>query len=176
MIEAIAHHAGNHRHGGRDESGNAIAVDSSGNAVMAGAAGVGTATVNSIQSFSRGSGDAFVAKLGPGGTVTFSTYLGGSNEDTALAVGLAVDGVIYITGVTDSTDFPTVSPLVRKNSGQRDIFIAMIDPNATSNRPVLIQAVISGKNLILYGQGFDAGAKLRVNDVPVKTRNDPLGL
>lgn len=155
-----------------DESGNAIAVDSAGNAVMAGAAGDGTATVNSIQSFSRGSGDAFVAKLGPVGTVTFSSYLGGSNEDTALAVGLAVDGVIYITGVTDSTDFPTVSPLVHNNSGQRDIFIAMIDPNATSNRPVLIQAVISGKNLILYGQGFDAGAVLRVNDEAVKTRND----
>jgi len=65
-----------------------------------------------------------------------------------------------------------VSPLVRNNSGQRDIFIAKIDPNATPNHPVLIQAVISGKNLILYGQGFDAGAVLRVNDEPVKTRND----
>ena len=155
-----------------DESGNAIAVDSSGNAVIAGAAGDGVTTINSLQSFSRGSGDAFVAKLGPGGAVTFSSYLGGSNEDTALAVGLAADGVIYITGVTDSTDFPTVSPLVRKNAGERDIFIAMIDPNATSNRPVLVQAVISGKNLILYGQGFDAGAVLRVNDETVKTRND----
>jgi hypothetical protein len=155
-----------------DESGNAIAVDSAGNAVIVGSAGDGTATVNSIQSFSRGNGDAFVAKLGPGGAVTFSSYLGGSNEDTALAVALAGDGLIYITGVTDSTDFPTVSPLVRNNSGQRDIFVAIIDPNTNSNRPVLIQAVISGKNLILYGQGFDAGAVLRVNDEPVKTRND----
>jgi hypothetical protein len=157
---------------GGDESGNAIAVDSSGNAVIAGAAGDGAPTVNSIQSFSRGGGDAFVSKLGPSGVVTFSTYLGGSNQDAALAVGLDADGVIYITGFTDSTDFPTVSPLVRDNSGQRDIFIAKIDPNANSNRPVLIQAVISGKNLILYGQGFDAGAVLRVNDEPTKTRND----
>jgi Beta-propeller repeat len=155
-----------------DESGNAIAVDSSGSAVIAGAAGDGAPTVNSIQSFSRGGGDAFVAKLGPSGAVTFSSYLGGSNEDTALAVGLAGDGVIYITGFTDSKDFPTVSPLVRENAGGRDIFIAMIDPNANSDRPVLIQAVISGKNLILYGQGFDAGAVLRVNDEAVKTRND----
>ncbi len=155
-----------------DESGNAIAVDSSGNAVIAGSAGDGTTTVDSIQSFSRGGGDAFVAKLGPSGAVTFSTYLGGSNEDTALAVGLGGDGVIYITGFTDSTDFPTVSPLVRENAGGRDIFIAKIDPNADSKRPVLIQAVISGKHLILYGQGFDAGAVLRVNDEPTKTRND----
>lgn len=155
-----------------DESGNAIAVDSSGNAVVAGTAGEGSPTVNSIQSFSRGGGDAFVAKLGPSGAVTFSTYLGGSNEDTALAVGLDGDGVIYITGFTDSTDFPTVSPLVPENAGGRDIFIAKIDPNADSKRPVLIQAVISGKHLILYGQGFDAGAVLRVNDEPTKTRND----
>ena len=155
-----------------DESGNAIAVDSSGNAVIAGSAGDGSPTVKSIQSFSRGGGDAFVAKLGPSGAVTFSTYLGGSNEDAALAVGLDRDGVIYVAGFTDSTDFLTFAPLVHNNAGGRDIFIAKIDPNADSNRPVLIQALISGKNLILYGQGFDAGAVLRVNDEAVKTRND----
>ena len=37
---------------------------------------------------------------------------------------------------------------------------------------MLVQAVISGKHLLLYGQGFDAGAVLRVNDEPVKTRNE----
>ena len=61
---------------------------------------------------------------------------------------------------------------MRQNAGHRDIFIAKIDPNTDSNRPVLLQAVISGKNLILYGQGFDAGAVLRVNDEAVKTRNE----
>lgn len=155
-----------------DESGNAIAVDSSGNAVIAGSAGASAPTVNSIQSFSRGDRDAFVAKLGPSGAVTFSSYLGGSNEDTALAVALAADGAIYFSGFTDSTDFLTATPLVHQNAGGRDIFIAKIDPATTSNRPVLNQALISGKNLILYGQGFDAGAKLRVNDEVVKTRND----
>ena len=155
-----------------DETGNAIAVDSALNAVIAGSAGAGTTTVKSIQSFSRGGTDAFVAKLGASGAVTFSTYLGGSNEDVALAVALDVAGAIYIAGFTDSTDFLTAVPLVRQNAGQRDIFIAKIDPNTDSNRPVLLQAAISGKNLILYGQGFDAGAVLRVNDEAVKTRNE----
>ena len=155
-----------------DESGNAIAVDSSGNAVIAGNAGAGSPTVNSIQSFSRGGADAFVARLGTTGAVTFSTYLGGSNEDTALAVGLDGTGAIYLAGFTDSTDFLTVIPLVRNNAGGRDIFIAKIDPNAAINGPVLHLAVISGKHLLLYGQGFDPGAKLRVNDVQVKTRNE----
>jgi hypothetical protein len=155
-----------------EETGNAIAVDSSGNAVIAGTAGAGSPTVNSVQSFSRGNLDAFVAKLGTTGAVTFSTYLGGSNEDTALAVGVDGTGAIYLAGFTDSTDFLTAIPLVRENAGGRDIFIAKIDPVATVDSPVLLLAVISGKHLLLYGQGFDPGAKLRINDEQVKTRNE----
>ena len=68
------------------------------------------------------------------------------------------DGAIYITGFTDSTDFLTFTPLRSANSGGLDIIIAKIDPNTSTNRPVLIQALISGKNLILYGQGFDDGS------------------
>jgi hypothetical protein len=155
-----------------DESGNAIVVDAAGNAVIAGTAGAGVTTVKSVQSFSRGGIDALVAKLGTTGAVTFSSYLGGSNTDAALAVGLDSAGVIHIAGTTTSTDLPTVSPLVKNNSGQQDIFIAKIDPNLNSDRPLLIQAAVSGKHLLLFGQGFDDGAKLRVNDEPVKTRNE----
>jgi hypothetical protein len=60
------------------------------------------------------------------------------------------------------------------NNGGRDIFLARIDPDEAVNRPVLLQAIFSGKSLILYGQNFDDGAKLRVNDEQEKTRNgDP---
>jgi hypothetical protein len=158
-----------------EDRANAIAIDSSGNAVIAGNAGEQFPAVNSIQSFFKGrefENDAFVTKLGPTGVVTFSTYLGGSRDDVALAVALDGDGAIYVAGFTDSTDFLTFAPLVRNNAGGRDAFIAKIDPKADSNRPVLLQALISGKNLILYGQGFDAGAVLRINDETTKTRND----
>lgn len=155
-----------------DESGNAIVIDAAGNAVIAGSAGIGSPTVKAIQSFSRGGTDAFVAKLAPSGAVTFSTYLGGSNEDVALAVSIDGDGAIFVAGFTDSTDFLIFVPLVRDNKGHRDAFIAKIDPNTDSDRPVLLQAVRSGKHLILHGQGFDAGATLRVNDERVKTRGD----
>lgn len=156
-----------------DESGNAIVIDSTGNAFIAGTAGDGAPTVSAIQSYFRGGGDAFVAKLGPTGSVAFSSYLGGSSEDVALTVSLDGAGAIYFAGFTSSTDLLTVSPLVRENRGARDIFIAKIDPNSNPNKPVLFQAVISGKHLILFGQGFDDGAKLRVNDEEVKTRNEP---
>ena len=97
-----------------------------------------------------------------------------SGDDVALGVSLDGAGAIYVTGFTDSTDFLTFSPLRAANAGARDIFITKIDPKATPNRPVLVQAFISGKNLILFGQNFDAGAVLLINDVPTKTRNgDP---
>jgi hypothetical protein len=157
------------------DSANAIVVDSSGNAVIAGTAGPGLPTVNSIQSFSRGGAtDAFIAKLGTTGAVTFSTYLGGSGDDQALAVAVGADANIYLIGTTTSTDFLTFTPLLDHNQGGQDIFIARIDPNATPNRPVLIQALISGKNLIVFGQNFDIGAVLLINDDATKTRNgDP---
>ncbi|MEK6286387.1 MAG: SBBP repeat-containing protein [Acidobacteriota bacterium] len=156
-----------------DETGNAIAVDTANNAAIAGTAGLGSPTVDAIQSFFKGgANDAFIAKLGTTGAVSFSTYLGGSGDDVALAVGLDPAGGIYVTGFTDSTDFLTVAPLVRDNAGGRDIFIAKIDPNTNPNRPVLLQALISGKHLILFGQNFAPGAVLRINDEPTKTRND----
>jgi hypothetical protein len=155
-----------------DESGNAIAIDGPGNAVIGGTSTGGATTIKSIQSFSRGGTDAFVARLGTNGSVTFSTYIGGSDEDSALAVDLTSDGFIYVGGFTKSTDFLISTPLVHQNAGKSDIFIARIDPTIDSNRPVLLQAVVSGKNLIVYGQGFDSGAVLLVNDEQVKTRNE----
>ncbi len=158
-----------------DDSANAIVVDSSGNAVIAGSAGDGLPTLNSIQSFFKGGADdAFVAQLGTTGAVTFSTYLGGGGDDVALGVSLDGAGAIYVTGFTNSTNFLTFAPLQAANAGGQDIFITKIDPKATPNRPVLVQVFISGKNLILFGHNFDAGAVLRVNDQPTKTRNgDP---
>jgi hypothetical protein len=156
-----------------DDSANAIAIDSSGNATIAGNAGDGLTTVKSIQaSFKGGADDALVATLNSSGSVTFSTYLGGSGDDVALGVGLDSNGLIYVTGFTDSLDFLTFLPLKGANAGARDIFIAKIDPNATPNHPVLTQALLIGKKLFLLGQNFDIGAVLRINDEPVVTRND----
>ena len=156
-----------------DDSANAIAIDSSGNATIAGSAGDGLTTVKSIQAaFKGGADDALIATLNSSGSVTFSTYLGGGGDDVALGVGLDSNGLIYVTGVTDSLDFLTFLPLKAANAGARDVFVAKIDPTATPNHPVLTQALLSGKKLFLLGQNFDIGAVLRINDEPVVTRND----
>src|SRR5262249_40913215 len=54
--------------------------------------------------------DAFVTKLNAAGTAAlYSTYLGGSSGD--FGIGIAVDsaGNAYVTGETESTDFPTTT-------------------------------------------------------------------
>jgi hypothetical protein len=66
-------------------------------------------------------GDSFVAKFDATGTnMLYFTYLGGVGNDTAL--GLAVDaaGDAYVTGFTDSSDFPHVNALYPGIAGKRD--------------------------------------------------------
>lgn len=55
----------------------------------------------------NGGADVFVAALGPDGSLTYVTYIGGSGEDNA--VNASVDfttGEVLVTGVTTSADFP----------------------------------------------------------------------
>ena len=64
----------------------------------------------------RGSADAFVSKLSFNAktatlTLTYSTYLGGSNFDVGNSIAVDARGNAYVTGQTDSADFPLAYPL-----------------------------------------------------------------
>lgn len=53
-------------------------------------------------------GDAFVTKLNPTGTsLVYSTFLGGSRDETGAGIAVDKDGNAYIAGLTSSTNFPT---------------------------------------------------------------------
>ena len=104
--------------GGGPDGGAAIAVDSGGNAIVAGSTASANfpVTANAIQSAFGGGytngpyvyGDAFVSKLNPAGSaLVFSTYLGGANVDYAAALALDPVGNIYVNGITQSVGFPT---------------------------------------------------------------------
>ena len=88
--------------------GNAIAVDSSGNAYVTGqTASSNFPLMNAIHGTFSGISDAFVAKLSASGSgLVFSTFLGGHSAD--IGHGIAVDnsGNAVVTGSTGSTDFP----------------------------------------------------------------------
>lgn len=116
--------------GGSDgESGQGIAVDSSGDAYVTGyTSSTDFPTVHPLQASDRGDYDAFVAKLNSDGSaLVYSTYLGGSGVD--YGYGIAVDsfGNAYVTGRTYSTDFPTAHALQKSYGGELDAFVAKLN-------------------------------------------------
>ena len=120
--------------GGSDDSAYGIAVDSSGNAYVAGnTSSTNFPTVNAIQGTAGGSSDAFVAKINTSGTaLLYSTYLGGANYD--IANGIAVDsfGNAYVAGYTNSTNFPTANAIQSTTGGGYDAFVAKINTSGTT--------------------------------------------
>jgi hypothetical protein len=116
--------------GSGDDSGNAIAVDASGNAFVAGGTKSSTdfPTHNGFQStFGGGSVDGFVLELASsGGSLTFSTYLGGSGDDVANGVAVDTTGVYVVGFTTSSTDFPTQAPYQSSFSGASAAFVTKL--------------------------------------------------
>jgi len=110
--------------GSGGEVGHGIAVDSAGNAYVTGGSGSNTSfpTANAIQCMRAGGADVFVTKINAAGNaLAYSTYLGGSSDSTTIEIGraIAVDsaGNAYVTGGTDSTNFPTVTPIQATYAG-----------------------------------------------------------
>ncbi|HSN86297.1 MAG TPA: SBBP repeat-containing protein, partial [Thermoanaerobaculia bacterium] len=82
--------------------------------------------------------------------LVYSTYLGGSAEDEISAVAVDAAGNTYVTGDTDSFDFPvagTIQPL-----RTRDAFVSKLDPNGE-----LVWSTLLG------GEDFDAGFGITVD-------------
>src|SRR5208337_325915 len=118
--------------GGGDDQANGIAVDSSGNAYVTGATGsTDFPTVNPLQATNKAAGGTtvFVAKLNPTGSApVYPTYLGGSRLDYGSGIAADSAGNAYVTGFTQSTDFPTVDPFQSSYGGAEDAFVAKLNP------------------------------------------------
>lgn len=93
--------------------GSAIAVDSSGNARIAGqTSSTGIATPGAAQTVLAGGTNAFAAELNPSGSAfTYVTYLGGNHADYLTSMAVDPSGNVYLAGKTNSPNFPVVSPL-----------------------------------------------------------------
>jgi hypothetical protein len=91
---------------------NAITVDRYGNAYIAGSiASTGYWPVlNAYQSTPRAATSAVVAKLDPTGRPVFSTYLGGTSDDTALGIAVNGAGQVFVVGST-GIHFPLAAQL-----------------------------------------------------------------
>lgn len=144
----------------------AIAVDAFGNAIVTGSTGSGNfPAASGIQAGFGGAtcttpdggdcSDAFVAKLNATGSLLlYSTYLGGSAGDRGEAVAVDSLGNAYVTGSTNSPNFPVARPLQANLGGtctaqpcQPDAFVAKLDPAGST----LVYSTYLG------GTGADAG-------------------
>jgi hypothetical protein len=86
-----------------------IAVDSSGQSYVTGQTYSPNFPVfDPWQPSNAGGGDVFVAKFSPSGsTLAYATYLGGSVFDRGHGIAVGKDGSAFITGITESDNFPT---------------------------------------------------------------------
>ena len=115
--------------------GEHIAVDRAGNAYVTGYTTSTNfpTTVGAFQTTSGGGYDAFVTKLNPTGTVVYSTYLGGSGDEIGWGIAVDTAGYAYVTGQTDSTDFPTTTGAFQTTSGGGyDAFVTKLNPTGTA--------------------------------------------
>ena len=103
-----------------------IAVDSAGEAYVTGDTdSTAFPTLNPVQPSLKGATDIFITKLNATGTgLLFSTYFGGTLGE--IATGIALDSLndVYVTGETDSPDYPTSgSPFQTALGGGTDAFV-----------------------------------------------------
>jgi hypothetical protein len=145
---------------------NDIALDAAGNVVVAGTTRSGDfPAVNALQptsgTYPLGT-TGFVAKLNAAGSqLLFSTYLGGTINDMLNGVAVDGQGNVYVTGETESTDFPTTPGVIQPQRGNlfcldelcTDAFVAKLNAAGTT----LVYSTY------LHGEGDDGGRKIAVD-------------
>ncbi len=120
-----------------NEAARSIAVDLEGNAYIAGNTSSASFPVTSgaFQPALQGTMDGFVAKLNPTGTsLIYATYLGGANLDTINSIVVDTTGNAYVSGSTQSVEFPVTSGAFQTKFGGagQDGFVAKLSPIGTS--------------------------------------------
>ncbi len=139
------------------QQGYAIAIDGTGSAYVTGITdSTNFPVVNAYQTTNpsaagSGTNPGFVSKFSPAGNVLdYSTYLGGSADSFPYAIAVDSSGEAYVTGATDSTDFPTVNPYQSQLKGFDNVFVTKL--NAQGN--ALVYSTYLGGSTGEQGNGI----------------------
>jgi uncharacterized repeat protein (TIGR01451 family) len=134
--------------GSHETTGDAIAVDTSGNVYIGGGTGNGfPVTANALQKiFGGGGSDGYVAKLNPSGSgLVYATYLGGNAPDGVNSLALDQYRQVYVSGRTSSANFPFKASL-----------------QALKNPPQMFVTTLSatGSSIVYYSTLFAPGTAI----------------
>jgi hypothetical protein len=139
--------------GGKDDFAYGIAVDGLGDAYVTGdtfsakfptTAGAFQTTLGGASG--NGHDDAFVSKLNAAGSaLLYSSYLGGSNNDVGYGIAVDSSGNAYVTGATNSSDFPTTTTGFQTTpGGYDDGFFSEINPAGST---LVYSTYLAGKGV-----------------------------
>jgi hypothetical protein len=166
--------------GPSQEQGQGLAVTSGGKAyIVLNTNGIGTpTTAGAYQPAFDNSIDAFLAvidttKTGAAG-LDYGTYLGGSDFDQAFNVDIDSSGHAYLTGETQSTNWPvTPGAYQTVKSGGFDVFLSVINPAGKGKSDLVYSTYLGGSGdelatsiAVSNGQAYISGSTAS-NDFPV---------
>lgn len=141
--------------GGFGDVGIGIALDPSGNVYVTGGtgstdfpvtAGALKSRFNPVGLPQKDQRDCFVSKLASGGgTLAYSTYLGGTAGDVCSGIAVDAQGNAFLSGYTSSgQDFPTTSNAYQRNgNGRQEGFVAKLNPTGTA---LVYGTLLGGQN------------------------------
>ena len=132
---------------------SALAVDQSGNAYVTGQTPSKTfpVTVGAYDTTYNGTygTDVFLAELNSTGTaLIYASYLGGTEDDYYPDIAVGLDGAVYITGSTHSSNFPVSASAFDSsyNGGNYDLFLTKLTPNGLGEADLVYSTYIGGSS------------------------------
>jgi hypothetical protein len=131
-----------------------VAIDSQGNCYVL-STGTITPTAGAFQTVPKSANNPsqFVVKVNGSGSVVYATYLGGSGTDSPAGIAVDGSGNVYVTGGTDSNDYPTLNAFQPTIAVAPDAYITALNATGTA----LLYSTYWG------GNGADGGRSIAID-------------
>jgi hypothetical protein len=143
--------------GSNFDLGSALAVSPDGKLLITGnTQSTDFPLLHAVQSVKSVAADSFITELSSSGSwIIYSTYLGGNGDyDAGYGAAMDPEGYSYVSGITNSTDFPTANAIQPHSGGESDLYLSELSPGG---RALLFSTYIGGsQNDLAWGMALDS--------------------